>query len=49
MALIFGYLQMRVTEEYWITEYLAYAKEELRKSRENNTLSSSSPEVTKTC
>lgn len=45
MALIFGYLQMRVTEEYWITEYLAYAKEELRKSR----AATDPTEVTKTC
>lgn len=31
MSVIFGYLQMRATEDYWTTEFLAYANDELRK------------------
>lgn len=31
MAIIFGYLQMRGTEDYWTSEFLAYANDELRR------------------
>lgn len=31
MGVIIGYLQMRTTEEYWTSEYLSYAKDELSK------------------
>lgn len=31
MGVVMGYLQMRQTEEYWTSEYLSYAKDELRK------------------
>lgn len=34
MGVVMGYLQMRQTEEYWTSEYLAYAKDELRKYTE---------------
>lgn len=31
MGVVMGYLQMRQTEDYWTSEYLAYAKDELSK------------------
>lgn len=34
MGVVMGYLQMRQTEDYWTSEYLAYAKDELSKYTE---------------
>lgn len=36
MGIIMGYLQMRQTEEYWTSEFLAYANEELKKHQMMN-------------
>ena len=33
MAVVFGYLQMRATENYWTSEFLEYANDRLRQAK----------------
>ena len=34
MGVVMGYLQMRQAEDYWTSEYLAYAKDQEAKKKE---------------
>lgn len=42
MGVVMGYLQMRQAEDYWTSEYLAYAKDQEAKKKEEEIEASSS-------